>query len=107
MIRPLSFFLALSLSLSAFGASLDEARLLVDQRRYGEAIPMYEVLLGERPGQADLLIEAGRVNAWADRHADAARLYRQAIAALEIKLSEDEVKRLEEPYQPHPIRGHS
>jgi aryl-alcohol dehydrogenase-like predicted oxidoreductase len=31
----------------------------------------------------------------------------QAIAALEIKLSEDEVKRLEEPYKPHPILGHS
>ena len=31
----------------------------------------------------------------------------QAIAALEIKLSEDEIKRLEEPYQPHPILGHS
>jgi len=31
----------------------------------------------------------------------------QAIAALEIKLTEDEVKRLEEPYKPHPILGHS
>jgi aryl-alcohol dehydrogenase (NADP+) len=31
----------------------------------------------------------------------------QAIVALEIKLSEDEVKRLEEPYKPHPILGHS
>ena len=31
----------------------------------------------------------------------------QALAAQEIKLSEDEVKRLEEPYQPHPILGHS
>lgn len=31
----------------------------------------------------------------------------QAIAALEIQLSEDEVKQLEEPYKPHPIRGHS
>ena len=31
----------------------------------------------------------------------------QAIAALDIKLSEDEVKRLEEPYRPHPILGHS
>ena len=32
---------------------------------------------------------------------------RQAIAALEIKLSADEVKSLEEPYQLHPILGHS
>ena len=31
----------------------------------------------------------------------------QAIAALEIKLSDEEVKRLEELYQPHPILGHS
>lgn len=31
----------------------------------------------------------------------------QAITALDIKLSEDEVKRLEEPYKPHPILGHS
>ena len=31
----------------------------------------------------------------------------QAIAALEIKLSADEIKRLEEPYRPHPVLGHS
>ncbi|MCK7483343.1 MAG: aldo/keto reductase [Candidatus Moduliflexus flocculans] len=31
----------------------------------------------------------------------------QAIAALEIKLADDEVKRLEEPYKPHRSRGHS
>jgi aryl-alcohol dehydrogenase (NADP+) len=31
----------------------------------------------------------------------------QAIAALDIKLSDDEVKQLEEPYKPHPILGHS
>ncbi|MEW5941844.1 MAG: aldo/keto reductase, partial [Chloroflexota bacterium] len=31
----------------------------------------------------------------------------QAIAALDITLTDDEVKRLEELYQPHPIRGHS
>ena len=30
-----------------------------------------------------------------------------AIAALEIKLSEDEVKRLEEPYEAHGVLGHS
>jgi aryl-alcohol dehydrogenase (NADP+) len=30
-----------------------------------------------------------------------------AVAALEISLSEDEVKRLEELYQPHPVLGHS
>jgi aryl-alcohol dehydrogenase (NADP+) len=31
----------------------------------------------------------------------------QAIAALEIKLTADEITRLEELYQPHPILGHS
>ncbi|MCC6300320.1 MAG: aldo/keto reductase [Anaerolineales bacterium] len=32
---------------------------------------------------------------------------KQAIAALEIQLTEDEVKRLEEMYKPHPVLGHS
>ena len=31
----------------------------------------------------------------------------QSIAALEIKLTEDEIRSLEEPYQLHPILGHS
>ncbi len=31
----------------------------------------------------------------------------QAIAALDLQLSEEEIKRLEEPYQPHPVLGHS
>jgi aryl-alcohol dehydrogenase (NADP+) len=31
----------------------------------------------------------------------------QAIAALDVKLSVDEIKRLEELYQPHPVLGHS
>jgi aryl-alcohol dehydrogenase-like predicted oxidoreductase len=31
----------------------------------------------------------------------------QAIAALEIKLSDDELKKLEESYRPHPVLGHS
>ncbi len=30
-----------------------------------------------------------------------------AIAALEVKLGGDDVKRLEEPYRPHPVLGHS
>ena len=31
----------------------------------------------------------------------------QSIAALEIKLAAEEIKHLEEPYQPHPVLGHS
>ena len=31
----------------------------------------------------------------------------QSLAALEVRLDEDEVRRLEEPYQPHPILGHA
>jgi aryl-alcohol dehydrogenase (NADP+) len=31
----------------------------------------------------------------------------QAIAASDIKLTEEEIVRLEEPYQPHPILGHA
>ena len=31
----------------------------------------------------------------------------QAIAAIDIKLSDDELKRLEEPYKSHPVLGHS
>jgi 1-deoxyxylulose-5-phosphate synthase len=31
----------------------------------------------------------------------------QAIAALDIQLSDKEIKRLEEPYRPHPVLGHS
>jgi aryl-alcohol dehydrogenase (NADP+) len=30
-----------------------------------------------------------------------------AMAALELKLTDDEIKRLEEPYEPHPVLGHS
>jgi aryl-alcohol dehydrogenase (NADP+) len=31
----------------------------------------------------------------------------QAVVALEIRLSAEEIKKLEEPYQPHPVLGHS
>jgi aryl-alcohol dehydrogenase-like predicted oxidoreductase len=29
-----------------------------------------------------------------------------AVAAVSIKLSDEEIRRLEEPYQPHPVLGH-
>jgi aryl-alcohol dehydrogenase (NADP+) len=31
----------------------------------------------------------------------------QSVAALELRLSDEEVRRLEEPYKPHPVLGHS
>jgi aryl-alcohol dehydrogenase-like predicted oxidoreductase len=31
----------------------------------------------------------------------------QSLAALAIELSAEEVQRLEEPYRPHPVLGHS
>jgi aryl-alcohol dehydrogenase (NADP+) len=31
----------------------------------------------------------------------------EAVAALELKLDEAELKALAEPYQPHPVLGHS
>ena len=39
----------------------------------------------------------------------ASKLYQleDALTALEVKLTPDEITRLEEPYQPHPILGHS
>jgi tetratricopeptide (TPR) repeat protein len=64
---------------AAHGADLNHARGLVDSGRYAEAIAVYDSLLSDRPGDADLLIEAARVNAWADRHGESARLYRSAI----------------------------
>jgi len=30
-----------------------------------------------------------------------------ALAALSIQLSTEEIERLEEPYEPHPVLGHS
>ena len=39
----------------------------------------------------------------------ASKMYQldEALAAPALQLSEEEVKRLEEPYEPHPILGHS
>jgi aryl-alcohol dehydrogenase-like predicted oxidoreductase len=31
----------------------------------------------------------------------------QSLAAFEIKLSEEQIKKLEGPYKPHPVLGHS
>jgi aryl-alcohol dehydrogenase-like predicted oxidoreductase len=39
----------------------------------------------------------------------ASKLYQleDALTALQLKLTDDEIKRLEEPYEPHPVLGHS
>ena len=81
MIKSLFLIIGLSVGIPALGAELNHARTLVDQQRYAEAIALYDVLLIEQSDQADLIIEAARVNAWADRHQPAAVLYQQAIAA--------------------------
>jgi 1-deoxyxylulose-5-phosphate synthase len=49
-----------------------------------------------RPGVTAPIIGASKLH-----HLD------EAIAALSVKLSEDEIKKLEEPYKPHRILGHS
>jgi aryl-alcohol dehydrogenase-like predicted oxidoreductase len=49
-----------------------------------------------RPGITAPIIGASKL-----KHLD------EAIGALDVKLSEDEIKKLEEPYKPHKILGHS
>jgi aryl-alcohol dehydrogenase (NADP+) len=49
-----------------------------------------------RPGLTAPIIGASKME-----HLD------DAVAALEVKLGADDIKRLEEPYRPHPILGHS
>ncbi|HYY78204.1 MAG TPA: aldo/keto reductase, partial [Actinomycetes bacterium] len=52
-------------------------------------------LLG-RPGVAAPIVGATRLAHLQD-----------AVAAVEVRLSEEEVARLEAPYRPHPVLGHS
>jgi tetratricopeptide (TPR) repeat protein len=61
--------------------SLARARRATEQRDFALALPIFERLVREAPGDADLLIEAARVFGWADHNARAAQLYRQALAA--------------------------
>lgn len=81
MKRSLALLLALCWSTPVLSADLQSARALVEQKRYAEAIAQFDQLVRASPANADLLIEAARVNAWADRHAESAMLYQQAIAA--------------------------
>lgn len=60
---------------------LRQARAATERRDYPAALADYRLLVQQRPADADLLIEAARVHGFADRNADAAALYRQALAA--------------------------
>lgn len=57
----------------------EDARQLVGQKNFVGALEKYGRLLAETPDDADLLIEAGRVNAWADRHKEAIAIYKRVI----------------------------
>lgn len=61
-------------------ATLQQARVLVERRDYAAALAIYTALLERRPDDTDLLIETARVNGFADRNAEAARLYRRVVA---------------------------
>lgn len=78
--------LLLSLSVLALGAPQlsyagirEDARQLVDQKNFADALKKYEQLLALTPDDADLLVEAGRVNAWADRHKEAIAIYQRVL----------------------------
>jgi tetratricopeptide (TPR) repeat protein len=71
--------LALLLSGRAQAAGLAEARARVDRQDYAGALAEYATPLAARPDDSDLLIEVARVNAWADHHPEAIRLYRRVL----------------------------
>ncbi|MBI5254986.1 MAG: hypothetical protein HY855_00695 [Burkholderiales bacterium] len=59
--------------------TLATARAATDRGAYAQALDVYQQLLAARPDDADLLIEVARVNGFADRNAEAARLYRRVL----------------------------
>ena len=59
--------------------ALDQARQLVEKRNFPAAIQYYKRLVRAKPTDSDLLIEAARVNGWADRNQDSAELYQRVI----------------------------
>lgn len=59
--------------------TLQQAREQVDARQYGQALPIYELLLQAQPTSTDLLIETARVYGYADRHKHAIAAYRRVI----------------------------
>ena len=61
--------------------ALQDARSAVEAREFARALPLYEALLREQPGNADLLIETARVYAFADRHREAIATYERVLVA--------------------------
>jgi len=63
------------------------------------SLPAAQVALAwllHKPGVTAPIVGASKVSHLED-----------AVAAVDVELSDDEIKQLEEPYQPHPIIGHS
>lgn len=77
----LTLLLSLPAAKPAFAAhpQREEARRLVDAREYAPAIELYRGLVSQFPGDTDLLIEAARVEGFADRNEAAADLYERAL----------------------------
>jgi tetratricopeptide (TPR) repeat protein len=63
------------------GQALADARAAAERRDWAAALPAYAAFADAEPANADLLIEAARVHGFADRNAEAAALYRRALAA--------------------------
>lgn len=57
-----------------------EARAATERRDWPHALQRYDLLLQRHGDDVDLLIEAARVQGFADRNAQAAALYRRALA---------------------------
>ncbi|WP_026224383.1 tetratricopeptide repeat protein [Methyloversatilis thermotolerans] len=58
----------------------EQARVLVAQQRYAEALELLRPLAGQYPDDSDLLIEIARVEGFADHNARAADLYESVLA---------------------------
>lgn len=69
-------------------ASLQEARRLTEAGAYTAAIATFDALMRAAPGNVDLMIEAARVNGWADRNVEAARLYEEAVRIAPARLAD-------------------
>lgn len=70
---------ATSFSRESMEKMLDEARALVGQQRYAEAITAMRLYLEKAPDDDQARLELARVYAWAERYGDAARLYAKLL----------------------------